>query len=143
MSASAAAQDSVYAELARSGCRMTAQRKLIVAEFARLRRYVTPQQLHRRLAQRRAGIGLATVYRTLDVLERVGAATREPREHGEASYLFCAPAHHHHAVCSRCGTVDDVPRGQAESFARSLSQRLRFQVRRHRLEFYGVCRRCS
>lgn len=143
MSAPAHAQTSVQAELSRSGRRLTAQRKAIVAEFARLHRYVTPQQLHKRLAQRRPPIALATVYRTLEVLERVGAATREPREHGEASYLFCAPAHHHHAVCVRCGKVDDVPCGPVESLARSLSARLRFKLRRHRLELHGVCRRCS
>ena len=133
----------VYAELARSGFRMTTQRRLIVAEFGRLRRYVTPQELHHMLGRRRPRIARATVYRTLEVLARIGAAAREPGEHGEASYLFCAPAHHHHAVCVQCGNVDDVPCGPVERFARSLTERLRFKLRRHRLEFYGVCRDCA
>jgi len=137
------AEVAVRAVLARSGFRMTTQRKAIVSRFARLRRYVTPQELHTALARSRPRIGLATVYRTLEVLARIGAAVREPGEHGEAAYLFCAPAHHHHAVCVQCGNVDDVPCGPVERFARTLSQRLRFQLRRHRLEFYGVCRDCA
>ncbi len=137
-------EGAVHAELARNGCRMTSQRKALVAEFMRLRRYVTPQELHERLARRHPRVALATVYRTLEVLEKIGAAVREPRDHGEASYLFCPPAqHHHHAVCVACGKVDDVPCGSVDRFARVLAQQLNFQLRRHRLEFYGLCRRCA
>jgi Fur family transcriptional regulator, ferric uptake regulator len=133
----------VYRELSRSGCRVTQQRKAIVAEFARQQRYVTPQELHARFAGRRPNIGLATVYRTLEVLERTGAASRALRPSGEASYLFCAGAHHHHAVCVNCGKVDDVPCGSAERLARSLASRLRFRLTQHRVELVGLCERCS
>ena len=133
----------MYLELSRSGCRVTQQRKSIVTEFARQQRYVTPQELHARLAGRRPRIGLATVYRTLEVLERIGAASRALRPSGEASYLFCAGAHHHHAVCVNCGKVDDVPCGSAERLARSLANRLRFRLTQHRVELVGLCERCS
>jgi Fur family transcriptional regulator, ferric uptake regulator len=125
------------------GCRVTRQRRAIVAQFAQMRRYVTPQQLYESLAGRRPRIGLATVYRTLDVLEQIGAAARAPGQHGEHEYLFCPVAHHHHAVCVKCGAVDDVPCRSVERFARSLAQRMRFRLTQHRLEFYGLCERCS
>jgi Fur family transcriptional regulator, ferric uptake regulator len=137
------AQDAVVQQLARSGYRMTAPRRAILAELAQLRRYATPQELHRRLAGRRPRIGLATVYRTLEVLERIGAASRALRPSGEASYLFCAAAHHHHAVCVNCGTVDDVPCGSVERFARSIANRLNFRLTQHRVELLGLCERCS
>lgn len=144
MTAASRAENAVRDELARSGCRMTAQRTAIVAEFARLRRYVAPQELHHKLAGRRPRIALATVYRTLEVLERIGAASRVLGAHGEASYLFCpTDQHHHHAVCVECGKVDDVPCGSVDRFARTLAQSLRFQLRQHRMEFYGVCRSCA
>lgn len=135
--------DAVYGALSSSGCRVTQQRKAIIAEFARQQRYVTPQELHARLAGRRPRIGLATVYRTLEVLERIGAASRALRPSGEASYLFCAGAHHHHAVCVNCGKVDDVPCGSVERLARSLAGRLRFRLKQHRVELLGLCERCS
>lgn len=140
----ASTQGMVHAELARAGCRMTSQRKAIVAEFVRSRRYLTPQELYQRLSAHRPTIGLATVYRTLEVLERIGAASRAPHAHGEAAYLFCQPAqHHHHAVCTQCGKVDDVPCGSVDRFARTLAHNLRFQLRQHRMEFYGLCRSCA
>jgi Fur family ferric uptake transcriptional regulator len=133
----------VHRALTRNGGRVTQQRKAIIAEFAREARYVTPQELHERLAGHRPRIGLATVYRTLEVLERIGAASRALRPGGEASYLFCAGAHHHHAVCVNCGKVDDVPCGSAERLARTLAGRLRFRLTQHRVELFGLCERCS
>lgn len=135
--------DAVNRALARSGGRVTQQRKAIVAEFARTRRYVTPQELHQRLTLQRLRIGLATVYRTLEALERVGAATRAPGHHGENAYLFCPIAHHHHAVCVKCGDVADIPCGSVDRLARTLAARLRFRLMKHQLEFYGLCERCA
>ncbi len=137
------ASTAVYDALAKNGCRVTSQRKAIVAEFARVRRYVTPQQLHERLAARRPRIGLATVYRTLEVLEHVGAASRSPGPHGENAYVFCPIAHHHHAVCVKCGKVDDVPCASIERFARTITSRLHFTLTQHKLELFGLCARCS
>ncbi len=135
--------DAIYAELTRASCRVTAPRKAIVQTFARLRRYVTPKELHERLHAAKSDVGLATVYRTLEVLQRIGAASAAPQPHGETAYLFCAVAHHHHAVCVRCGRVDDVPCRSVTSFARSLAVDLRFRLTQHRLEFFGLCARCS
>lgn len=140
---SSADLSAVYSELSASGCRVTQQRKDIVAEFARQQRYVTPQELHARLHGRRPRIGLATVYRTLEVLERINAASRALRPSGEASYLFCAGAHHHHAICVKCGRVADVPCGPVERLARSVASRLRFRLTQHRVELLGLCERCS
>jgi Fur family ferric uptake transcriptional regulator len=135
--------NAIERELARRGGRVTRQRRAIVAQFAHMRRYVTPQALHESLATRYPAIGLATIYRTLELLEQIGAATRAPGQHGEHAYLFCPTAHHHHAVCIKCGEVDDVPCGSVERFARTVARRMRFRLTQHRLEVYGFCQRCS
>jgi Fur family transcriptional regulator, ferric uptake regulator len=135
--------DDVYRELSRASCRVTGQRKAIVTAFAHLRRYVTAKELHDHLRAAKVRIALATVYRTLEVLQRIGAASAAPQAHGETAYLFCAISHHHHAVCVRCGRVDDVPCRSAAGFARSLAGNLRFRLTQHKLEFFGLCARCS
>ena len=131
------------ARLAGRAYRITKQRMAIVEEFAALGRYVTAKELHERLARKRSGIGLATVYRTLDTLLDVGAASAQPQTHGETAYLFCPAEHHHHAVCTKCGTVQDVPCRSVGRFARVLTDDLRFTLTQHRLEFFGVCSRCG
>ena len=133
----------VRAELAARGYRITRPRMAIVEELARLRRYVTASELFERLARKRAGIGLATVYRTLETLRSVGGASAMPHAHGETAYLFCPVEHHHHAVCTKCGRVEDVPCRSLARFERALGSRLRFTLTQHRLDFFGTCARCT
>lgn len=133
----------VRAELASRAYRITTQRLAIIEEFAALERFVTAKALHKRLMHKRSGIGLATVYRTLEMLQDVGAASAHAQPHGETAYLFCQPEHHHHAVCTKCGKVEDVPCRSVGRFARALDADLRFTMTQHRLEFFGVCARCS
>jgi len=133
----------MFAALAAKGHRVTRQRRVIVAEFARVGRYTTAQELHERLRTHHNAIGLATVYRTLEMLRDVGAATIQSHAKGEAAYLFCPIAHHHHAVCIKCGRVADVACRSVTPFERALSAELRFRPTQHRLEFFGTCARCS
>jgi Fur family ferric uptake transcriptional regulator len=135
--------EALRAELRSRDYRITKQRMTIVAELAAQRRFVTARQLHASLERARAGVGLATVYRTLETLEAVGAASARPVARGEMGYLFCPVAHHHHAVCTKCGKVEDVRCRSGARFERALEDELRFRLTRHNLDFYGVCARCS
>jgi Fur family ferric uptake transcriptional regulator len=123
--------------------RLTKQRRLILHKLAGMKKYATAKQLHDRLASVHPRIGLATVYRTLEVLRGLGLVTTLAQAHGEIAYLHCRSGHHHHAVCTRCGRVDDVPCRALPTYERILSRGLRFQLTEHQLEFYGVCARCS
>ncbi|HEV2037995.1 MAG TPA: transcriptional repressor, partial [Candidatus Eremiobacteraceae bacterium] len=84
-----------------------------------------------------------TVYRTLEMLRELGVVATAGLARGETAYLYCGSEHHHHAVCTRCGRVDDVPCRALPRFERMLSSGLRFRLTEHQLEFYGVCARCS
>jgi len=133
----------VLAVLSARRHRVTQQRRDIIAECARMGRYATAQELHERLRARKMSIGLATVYRTLEMLREVGAASTQVQAKGEAAYLFCPIAHHHHAVCVKCGQVADVACRRVMRFERELPAELRFRLTQHRMEFFGTCARCS
>jgi Fur family ferric uptake transcriptional regulator len=123
--------------------RLTSQRRLIMRHLAGTKKYVTAKELHARLSRAKPRIGLATVYRTLETLRELGLVAVAAQTRGEAAYLYCGSGHHHHAVCTRCGRVDDVPCRSLPRFERMLSHALRFRLTQHQLEFYGVCARCS
>lgn len=133
----------VYQAFAATPHRLTSQRRLIIRELGALRRYVTAKALHERLSERKPRIGLATIYRTLETLRELGIVATVTQPRGESAYLFCSSGHHHHAICTRCGRVDDVPCHSAAKYQRILSDGLRFRLTEHQLEFYGVCARCS
>jgi Fur family transcriptional regulator, ferric uptake regulator len=137
------AVDAVRSQLAARKYRITAQRLAIIEEFATVHRYVTPRQLHDRCKRKRLRVGLATVYRTLLALHDIGAAAQAPQTHGESAYLFCPIDHHHHAVCTKCGAVEDIPCRSLGPIERVLTTDFRFRLEEHRLDFLGVCARCS
>ena len=122
--------------------RLTNQRRLIMRQLMSAKKYVTAKELHVRLSRLRRTIGLATVYRTLETLRELGLVATAAQARGETAYLYCGGEHHHHAVCTRCGRVDDVPCRSLPGFASMLSRGLRFRLTEHQLEFYGVCARC-
>lgn len=123
--------------------RLTRQRRVLIAALRAARRYLTARELHRRLLSKQARIGLATVYRTLDVLRHSGEVSTRLEPDGQVSYLLCRRGHHHHAVCTNCGRVDDVPCRTMPAYAKLLGHDLRFHVTGHQVEFYGLCARCS
>lgn len=140
--------EALYARLSAHGYRTTRPRRAVIEAFARMGRYATARELYDGLqgARRRPGaaaVGLATVYRTLDVLQEIGAASAQAQPHGESAFLYCPVEHHHHAVCTKCGRVDDVPCASISRFEAALTRELRFTLTQHRLEFFGVCRSCA
>jgi Fur family ferric uptake transcriptional regulator len=83
------------------------------------------------------------VYRTLDRLHAKGDVTARSEPEGEATYMVCEPArHHHHAICANCGRVEDVDCNAMEQFADSLRSLHGFELDGHAMEFFGRCRAC-
>jgi Fur family transcriptional regulator, ferric uptake regulator len=121
------------------GVRLTGRRELVVNTIAEKTGSFTPEALVDEL--RPHGIGRATVYRALDVLERLGVLTRV---HLGACHAFtvCAEGHHHHLVCGTCNAVVPVDATLIEAEIQKLASRLQFRVDTHMLEFAGRCGNC-
>src|ERR1700761_8543817 len=96
---------------------VTRPREWIASILASEPRFLSAAQIYecaKRLGMR---VSLSTVYRTLDHLQAKGDVTTRAQSDGEA-YMLCAPAqHHHHAICRRCGRVDDVDCSVTDQFA--------------------------
>ena len=84
--------------------RSTRQRAAVSALLDRLDDFRSAQEIHEELRRTGEGIGLTTVYRTLQTLADGGEVDVLRTGTGEAVYRRCATAdHHHHLVCRRCG----------------------------------------
>lgn len=109
----------------------------------RERRFLSAAEIHRGLKRAGERVSLSTVYRTLDRLRAKGDITARADAEGEATYMLCEPGHHHHhAICAKCGSVQDVDCAAMEQFARSLRRLHGFELNGHALEFFGKCRKC-
>lgn len=122
---------------------VTRPREWIASILSRDQRFLSAAEIHDALKRSGARVSLSTVYRTLDRLAGKGDVTVRADAEGEATYMLCEPAHHHHhAICGKCGRVEDVDCAAMEQFADSLRKLHGFELNGHALEFFGRCRSC-
>ena len=120
----------------------TSNRRAVVDLLKHEKRYLSAASIFRLLKARQPKLALSTVYRTLELLTGLGTVSLRNEASGEASYVYCDDAHHHHAICTICGHVDDVDCEAMDRFKGALLANQSFQLDEHSLEFYGKCARC-
>ncbi len=123
-----------------AGVRATAPRRALLATVEQWDGSFTALELHEGAKKREPSLGIATTYRTLELLRDSGSiralAGREPR-----TYVRCHPGHHHHLVCVSCGRVEDTELCAAPSEA-ELARHHGFRAESHELDIYGTCANC-
>ena len=125
-----------------TGVRATRQRAAISALLEKLDDFRSAQELHDELRRRGEGIGLTTVYRTLQALAEAGEIDVLRTAAGEASYRRCSDTHHHHLVCRRCGRTVEVEGPAVEHWAAKVAAEHGFAEIDHTVEIIGVCAAC-
>jgi Fur family ferric uptake transcriptional regulator len=120
----------------------TRSREQIAAILRRERRYLSASDIYDLLKRARARVSLSTIYRTLDLLQAKGEASSRVDERGEATYVVCAPTHHHHAICRKCGKVEELDCQALERIAGELRSHHGFELDDHEMEFFGTCAAC-
>ena len=128
---------------AATGVRSTRQRAAIAALLDRLDEFRSAQELHDELRRRGEGIGLTTVYRTLQQMAAAGVVDALRTDTGEAVYRRCSDGHHHHLVCRVCGSTVEVQGDQVETWATEVARRHGFSDISHTIEIFGLCGACT
>jgi len=129
--------------LRQRGFKLTPQRRAVISAIASNHDHLTPAEIHERVRREHPGIGLVTVYRTLDILAGLGLICEVHSGGNCRSYLMRRPSeHHHHLICSGCGTVSDFTDCDLSELQSRLAQKTGFEIEGHLLEFSGRCRNC-
>jgi Fur family ferric uptake transcriptional regulator len=121
--------------------KLTPQRRALFDLIADRGGSFTALDLFQEARRGKPKLGLATVYRTLDLLRQTGSV-RPLVSDARPAYVRCDPGHHHHLVCLACGAVEETELCGAPSPA-ELRRRYGFQAEGHELDVYGTCVRCS
>lgn len=120
--------------------RLTPQRRAVLRAIARWRGSFTAVELYDRARKTEPTLGIATVYRTIDLLRRSGSV-RPLAGAGKAAYVRCHPGHHHHLICLSCGSVEETDLCAAPSDA-ELRRRHGFSAEAHEIDVFGTCAEC-
>jgi Fur family ferric uptake transcriptional regulator len=136
--------DHAQRELQRTGHRAGGARTEVVSLLARQDCCLSAQDIHAKLRSRGRQIGLASVYRALDVLAQLRLVHRVDVG-GTACFEPADPSgeHHHHAICDRCGKMDPFEDPELERLLEGVATRLGYEAGGHDLVLRGACPDCA
>lgn len=124
--------------------RMTRQRTAVADALTTVEDFRSAQQLHELLRDQGHGIGLATVYRTLQSLAEAGDVDVLRTAEGESVYRRCERReHHHHLVCRSCGATVEIDGPAVEAWAAQIGASHGFTDISHTIELFGTCGTCT
>lgn len=98
-------------------------------------------ELSNRLNRQHSTINPVTIYRILNRLKKKGLVREIDFKEGKYRYEL-EENHHHHLVCNRCGTVENLEGCSVEKVEQSIKRTHNFLIKQHTLEFFGLCKNC-
>ena len=133
-----------HTTLERGGYRMSGPRAAVVATLADLECSVTAKEIADRLHERGQEVGVASIYRALELLDRLRLARRVDVADGVARYEPAGPGkeHHHHLVCDVCGEVTAFEDLELERTIAGLADRVDYAIDAHDVTLRGECPTC-
>ncbi|WP_028709390.1 Fur family transcriptional regulator [Propionicicella superfundia] len=119
--------------------RRTRQRAALATLLAGSSEFKTAQDLHGELMAAGEQVGIATVYRTLQLMADAGELDAIRTADGHAAYRSCSTRHHHHLICRDCGKTVEIQAPDFETWAGEIARANGFTDIAHELELFGRC----
>jgi Fur family transcriptional regulator, ferric uptake regulator len=123
--------------LRRAGLRLTRQRRMILEIMQSIEGHPDAGEIYRLATERDHRISLATVYRTMRVLENSGAIQRHAFGGGPSRFEQVHPGHHDHLIDIESGEVVEFASDRIEALQEEIAAELGYEIVHHRLELYG------
>ena len=120
------------------GLKMTGQRRLIARVLSDANDHPDVEEVYRRAVALDPHISLATVYRTVRLLEDAGILERHDFRDGRARYEEMSETHHDHLIDVDSGEVTEFQNEEIETLQRRIAAKLGYRLVDHRLALYGV-----
>ncbi|KYH35959.1 ferric uptake regulation protein [Clostridium tepidiprofundi DSM 19306] len=128
------------------GYKLTPQRRAIINGIIdSVGTHLTAEELYDVVKKKCPEIGLATIYRTLQLLEDTGIVCKLDFDDGCSRYELAndnEKHQHHHLICSKCGKVIEVEGDLLGELEKLIEQKYNFDIQDHSLKFYGICEEC-
>ena len=125
--------------------KFTIQREVILQTLYKSDEHLTPESLHHLLQNNFPDlkIGIATVYRTLALLEDSDMVTSLSFGAQGKKYELGAKEHHDHMICTSCGDITEFVDEEIENRQDAIAKELGFKISDHSMQIYGICKNCQ
>jgi Fur family ferric uptake transcriptional regulator len=132
----------IVKKLAEKEYRLTPQRLMIVSAIENSDGHISAEEIYVQVVAKYPHVNISTVYRTLELLKELGLVTEADFGEGRVRYHPAGKGHHHHLVCSECGTVIDLDESLLSSLESRLLDEYKFSADLKHLAIMGRCARC-
>ncbi len=134
-------------KLTEKGYKLTTQRRIILDVILENQgNHLSSEEIYDKVKSKYPEIGLATVYRTLQLLEELGIVYKVNFNDGYNRYEVSSSTgdhRHHHLVCLKCGKVIEVKLDLLENLENRIEKESKFKIVDHNVKFFGYCEECS
>ena len=130
-------------KLSELGYRLTPQRIMILSAIDNSDDHISAEEIYAQVVAKYANVNISTVYRTLELLKRIGLVTETDMGEGRVRYHPVGKGHHHHLVCQECGAIIDLDESVLSSVKDVLLREYGFIADLKHLAIFGRCVNCS
>ena len=123
--------------------RWTSQRKLVLDVFLQQSGHVQIDEIYDRVREKEPTIGIATVYRTMKLLEESGLAEVHSFNNKTTYERLYQVRHHDHLICKICKKTVEFEHPLIEKYQLEVCERHGFTLKSHRMDLYGICIDCQ
>lgn len=138
-----AQSDDLARTMMQNGHRLTRARQVIITKLVETGGHLSADDLAEQIRASDPNIGRMTVYRTLDLLTKLGLTRPIFQGTGAAHYILMTEGSHHHLICSRCQQVIEFDQCSATDAMQQLAEQYGFAVHSHLLDVHGLCQPCQ
>lgn len=128
--------------LLEKGYRLTPQRIMVVDALHGAKRHISAEEIFERVREKYPYANISTVYRTLELLKELGLAAEISMGDGITRYHARENSRHHHLICTKCGSMLDLPESDLEPLGKSLMKNRGFKADISHLAIFGLCSKC-
>ena len=133
-------------DLKKKGYKLTPQRRAIVDTIIKNEgKHMTAEEIYDEVKKDCPEIGLATVYRTVLLLEEVKLLSRLDLSDGCSRYEIIhkdEEHRHHHLICDQCNKVIEVEEDLLEELEHRIETKYKYKIHDHSVKFFGLCDEC-
>ncbi|MFQ6122157.1 MAG: Fur family transcriptional regulator [Dehalococcoidales bacterium] len=135
--------EDIVSKLSEQGYRLTPQRMMVLSAIENTDNHISAEEIYAQVIAKYPHVNISTVYRTLELLKRLGLVTETDLGGGRVRYHPADKGHHHHLVCQECGRIIDLDESVLSSLKGMLLREYKFSADLRHLAIFGRCGNCS
>ena len=135
--------EDIVGKLSELGYRLTPQRLMVLSAIESSDDHISAEEIYAHVVAKYSYVNISTVYRTLELLKRLGLVTETDLGEGRVRYHPADKGHHHHLVCTECGAIIDLDESVLTPLKSILLREYGFSADLRHLAILGRCVNCQ